>query len=104
MAWRLLQSLEQCIESRISDLVSFVKDVDLEAVPSRPVPRRLAQFANLVDAPIRGRVNFNHVNSIPGANLRTRVAYAPRFRHRLMRGPTIQSHPQNARQRCLGNP
>src|SRR5438094_9570393 len=104
MAWRLLQSLEQCIESRISDLVSFVKDVDLEAVPSRPVPRRLAQFANLVDAAIRGRVNLNYINSIPGANFRARVAYAARFRHRLIRGPAIQSHRQTARNRCLANP
>src|SRR5438552_17856239 len=104
MAWRLLQSLEQCIESRISDLVSFVKDVDLEAVPSRPVARRLAQFANLVDAAIRGRVNFNHVNSIPGAHLRTRVAYAARFRHRLIRGSAILGNRLNSLNRCLSNP
>src|SRR5437667_290265 len=68
MAWRLLQSFEQCIESCVGDLMGFVKNVNLEAVPRRPVPRRLAQFANLVDAAIRGRVNLNHVNSIPVAN------------------------------------
>src|SRR5438445_6845898 len=104
MAWRLLQSLEECIESRISDLVSFVKDVNFEAVPSWPVPRRLAQFANLVDAAICSRVNFNHVNSIPGANLRTRVAYSARFRHRLIRGPAIQGHCQHAGHRCPAHP
>src|SRR5205807_10489914 len=92
MAGRLLQSFEQCIESCVGNLMSFVKDVNFEAVPSWAVPRRLAQFANLVDAAIRGRVNLNHVNRIPGANLRTAVAYSARFRHRPTRGPAIQSH------------
>src|SRR5437762_12308858 len=104
MAWRLLQSFEQRIESCVGNLMSFVKDVNFEAVPSRPVPRRLAQFANLVDAAIRGRVNLNYINSIPGANFRARVAYAARFRHRLIRGPAIQGHSQNAGHRCLANP
>src|SRR5437867_11808702 len=99
MAWRLLQSFEQRIESCVGNLMSFVKDVDLEAVPSRPVPRRLAQFANLVDAATRGRVNFNHGSSIPGANLRTQIAFAARYRHRLIRGPTMQSHRDNASDR-----
>src|SRR2546427_8882524 len=84
--------------------MSFIKNVNFEAVPSWPVARRLAQFANLVDAAIRCRVNFNHVNSIPSANLRTRVASAARFRHRLIRGPAIQGHSQNAGHRCLANP
>src|SRR5207244_10527157 len=104
MAWRLLQSFEQRIESCVGNLMSFVKDVNFEAVPSRPVPRRLAQFANLVDSAIRGRVNLNYINSIPGANFRARVAYAARFRHRLIRGPAIQSHRQNTRHRCFPNP
>src|SRR5437868_13704350 len=104
MAWRLLQSFEQRIESCVGNLMSFVKDVNFEAVPSRPVPRRLAQFANLVDAAIRGRVNLNYINSIPGANFRARVAYAARYRHRLNQGPAIQSHRQNAGHRCLANP
>src|SRR5437588_5490150 len=104
MAWRLLQSFEQCIESRVGNLMGFVKDVDLEAVPRWPTACCFAQFANLVDAAIFSRVNFNHVNSIPGANFRARVAYAARFRHRLIRGPAIQSHRQNTRHRCFPNP
>src|SRR5947199_10398033 len=95
MAWRLLQSFEQRIESCVGNLMSFVKDVNFEAVPSRPVPRRLAQFANLVDAAIRGSVNLNYINSIPGANFRARVAYAERFSHSHIQGPAMQSHHQN---------
>src|SRR5439155_1164782 len=34
----------------------------------------------------------------------TLVAYAARFRHRLIRGPAIQSHRQNTRHRCFPNP
>src|SRR5438552_2396840 len=104
MTWRLLQSFEQCIEGGVGNLVSFIKNVNFEAIPRRPVARRLAQFANLVDAAIRGRVNLNYINSIPGANFRARVADAARFRHRLIRGPAIQSHRQDTRHRCLANP
>src|SRR2546426_4174604 len=104
MTWRLLQSFEQCIEGRVGNLVSFIKNVNFEAVPRWPIACGFAQFANLVDAAIRSRVNFNHVNSIPGANFRARVAYAARLRHRLIRGPAIQSHGQNARHRRFPNP
>ena len=59
---RLFQRLEQRIERRIGDLVRLVEDVDLVAVACRPVPRALAQLADLVNAAVRGRVDLDHVH------------------------------------------
>src|ERR1700746_1728749 len=81
--------------------MSFVKNINLEAVARRTVARRLAQLANLVDAAIGSGVDLNHVNGITGANLGAGFADAARLRHRLIRRAAIQSCRQNARYGCL---
>ena len=65
---RFFQSFEQRIESRVSDLVSFVENVDFEAIAGRAIAGGFAEFANFVDAAVGGGVDFDYVDGIPGAN------------------------------------
>ncbi len=81
---RLLQRLEQSIEGGVGNLVSFVENVNLEAVTRRAVARRLAQFTNFVDAAIGGGVDLDHVNGIAGANLGAGFTDAAGLRDRLV--------------------
>ncbi len=88
---RLFQRLQQRIERRLGNLVRFVENVDLVAVAGRRIARRIAQFANLIDAAIGGRVNLDHVDRIALANLDAGVAYAARLRRRPLRAPDLAS-------------
>ncbi len=104
MAGRLFQSLEQRIEGRVGDLVGFVEDIYLEAVACRAVAGGFAEFADFVDAAVSGGVDFDDIDRVPGANFGAGLAYAARFRHRLIRRAAIQRHGQNARHRGLADP
>ncbi len=104
MAGRLFQRLQQRIEGGIGDLVGFVENVDLEAVARRTIARRLAQFADLIDAAIGGGVNFDHVHGIAGPDFGTRLADPARLRDRLVRRPAVQRHGQDARHGGLADP
>ena len=66
---RLFQSLQQRVESGVGDLVSFVEDVDFEAVAGGLVARAFAEFANFVDAAVGGGVDFNDIDGVAGTNL-----------------------------------
>ena len=108
MRRRLFQCLQQRIEGRFRDLVRFVENVDLVPVARRRIACRIAQFANLVDAAIGGRVNLDHVDRVALANLHARIAYAAGLRRRPLRAPNlraaIQSLRQDARDRRLPMP
>ena len=97
---RLLQRLQQRIEGSLSDLVRFIKDINLVAVASRRVAGRIAQFANLIDSAIGGRVNLDHVDGIALADFHAGVANTARFRRRPLRrsnfSPAIKSLGQDA--------
>src|SRR5262249_6805723 len=61
------------------------------------IPGSLAQFADLIDAPVGGSINFNDIDRISPPDLRTRFAYSARLGHRLVRRPAVERHGQNAR-------
>src|SRR5437879_733551 len=99
----LFQSFQQRIESRVGDLMSFVENINLEAVARRPVAGRLAQLTNFVDAAVSRSVNFNYIDSVPGANLSARVAHSTGLGNRLIRRAAVQGHRQNARHRSFAD-
>jgi len=59
--WRFLQRLEQRVERRLREHVSLVDDVNLERPQRRGKVHLLAQVADLVDAPVRSRVDLDEV-------------------------------------------
>ncbi len=63
---RLFDGLQQRVESLARDLVRFVDDEDLVAVARGLIADVLAQFAHLIDAAIRCRVDFDHVDRSAG--------------------------------------
>jgi hypothetical protein len=62
MRRRLFQRLEQRVERCGREHVHFVEDVDLVARRDRRVAHRLVDLADVVDAVVRGRVHFDHVD------------------------------------------
>ena len=94
---RLFQRLEQRVEGGVGDLVRLVENVDLETVARRTIARRLAQFADFVNAAVGGGVNLDHVHRIAGANLAAGIAHAARLGHWMVLRLAIQRHRQDAR-------
>ncbi len=76
VAGRLLQRFKQRIEGGVGDLVRFVENVDFEAVARRTIAGGFAQFADFVDAAIGGRINFDYVDRVAGANFGAGIANA----------------------------
>ena len=62
MLWWLLEELQESIEGLTREHVDFVDDVDFVLAISRGNDSLFAKFANIVDAAIRGGVNFDNVN------------------------------------------
>jgi hypothetical protein len=93
---RLLQDLEQGVEGRVGDLVSFVENEDLKAVAGWAIAGGLAQLTDLLDAAIGGRVDLNDIYRVSGPDLGARLAYPARLRHCMVRRAAIQSHSQDA--------
>src|SRR5262249_15098559 len=83
---RLFQGLEQRVESRVSDLVGLVKDVNLVTIARRAIAGRVAQLADLVNAAVGRRVNLNHVDRASRAYLDAGFADAARIGGRPVRG------------------
>ena len=85
----------------------FVENVNLEPIARRTITRRFAQFSNLVDAPIRGGVDLDHIDRITGANFGTRLADATGLDRRLascfIGGAAVQRHRQDAGDGRLAN-
>jgi hypothetical protein len=90
---RLFQRLEQRVEGGFGDLVRLVENVDLVPVARGGVAGRVAQFANLVDAAVGGRVDLDHVDGVALANLDAGVADAA-----WLRGGALASCPISVRQ------
>ena len=85
VARRFLQRLQQCIESRIGNLVGFVEDVDLETISRRTVTGCLAQLAYFIDTAVCGSINLNHIHHIAGTNFGAGVANTTGLRHGVIR-------------------
>src|SRR5260370_29780783 len=98
---RLFQRLEQRVERGICDLVRFIENVDLETVSGWTIPCAFAQFTDFVNAAVGGGVDFDDIDSVAGANLGARFAYAAGLGNRLIFRTAIQGHGQNARHRGL---
>ena len=80
---RLFQRLEQRVEGSVGDLVRFVEDVDFEAVASRTVAGGLAEFADFVDAAVRGGVDLDDVDGVAGSDFGAGLADAAGFGDRV---------------------
>jgi hypothetical protein len=74
-----LQSLEQRVEGRVGDLMSFVENVNLVAISGGSVASGVAQFANLVNSAIGGRVDLDHVHGVALANFDAGVTNSAGF-------------------------
>ena len=92
----LFQSLEQCVEGRVGDLVSFVENVDLETVAGGAIAGALAEFADFVDAAVGGGVDLDDVDGVAGANFGAGFADAAGLGDRPIFGAAVQGHGQNA--------
>ena len=97
---RLFQRFKQRIESRIGDLVGFVEDVDLVAIPCRRVPGSITELSNFIDTAVRGGVNLDHVDGISCSYFGAGIADAAGLGRRALLRPdgcsTIQSHGQKS--------
>ena len=93
---RLFQSFQQRIKGSISDLMSFVENINLVPITRWTVARRLAQLTYFVNAAIGGSINFNHVNRVAGTNFQAGIAHAARLRSRTVPCTAIQRHGQDA--------
>ena len=79
VAGRLFERFEQGVEGGVGDLVGLVENVDFETVAGGAIAGGVAEFADFVDAAIGGRVNFDHVDGVAGANLGAGIADAARL-------------------------
>ena len=105
---RLLQSLQEGIKRGIGDLVRLVEDPYFVSIPRRPVPSRLAELPDLVNAAVGRRIDFQYIHRIAGANFSARIADAAgllvRPPRRPDRRPAVQRHRQDARNRRFPDP
>jgi len=100
---RLFQSFQQRVESGVGDLVSFVENVDLEAVAGGLVARAFTQFANFVDAAVGGRVNLDDVDCVAGADFSAGLTDAARLGRGLVLRAAVQGSGQDAGDRRLAD-
>ena len=66
---RLFQRFQQRVEGLVGDLMRFVDDENLVAVPRRAKTDALAQLAHLIDTAVGGGVDFNNVHRATGRDL-----------------------------------
>ena len=72
---RLFQSFQKRVGRFVGEHVRFVEDDDLVMSAGGGVAHHVAQFADLIDAAIRGGVNFNHVHGISGGNFAAGITF-----------------------------
>ena len=84
----LFESLEQRVEGGFGDLVGFVENIDFVTVAGGGIAGGVAQFANLVNAPVGGGVDLDHVHGVALTDLDAGVAHAAGFR----RGSGLAAH------------
>src|SRR5262249_46740123 len=71
--WRLLENLQQCVEGRCRQHVHFVNDEDLVSAPCGGIFGALPELANVIDAGIRGSVDFKNINGFTRRDFLTRI-------------------------------
>ena len=98
---RLLDELEQRVEALVRDHVGLVDDEDLVAVAHRREGGALAQVTRVVDAAVRGRVDFDDVEraGAAGGQLAARFALSAGGVCGALRA--VQAARQDARRRGL---
>ena len=74
----LFEGLEQCVEGLVGQLMDFIDDVDLVPRPHALDAHIASQVANILDPPIRGAIDFQHIDILPGSNARADVAFVAR--------------------------
>ena len=93
---RLFQRFQQRVEGGVGDLVRFVENVNFESVAGGTVAGRLSEFADFIDATVRGGIDFDHVHGVSGTDFGAGFANATRLRHRMVLGAAIQSGREDA--------
>src|SRR6266481_2013855 len=83
--------------------MSLIENIDFEAVARRTITRGLAQFANLVDAAVRGGVNFDHIHRTASADFAAGVALAAGLGSGRFRAAAVQGHGQDTGNGRLSN-
>ena len=71
--------------------MSFVEDVDFEAVAGGAVARSLAEFADFVDAAVGGGVDFDDIDRVSGADFGAGFADAAGLGNGMILGAAIQA-------------
>src|SRR5262249_22707885 len=99
----LLERFQKGVEGGVSNLVGFVVNVGLIAIACWTIQGSFTYFSNFVDAAVRCRMNYDHVDRISCANLRTGFTHAAGFWHRVVLGPAIQGHSQDTGARGFAN-
>ena len=99
---RLFNRLQQRVECFVGNLVRFVDDENFVAIARRLIPHVFAQFAHLIDAAIRRRIDFDYVHSPARRNFHAARAHAARLIGRTLLAVQAQRH--NTRRRRLPRP
>ena len=92
----LFERFEERVEGSVGDLVRFVKNVDFEAIASRAIAGGLAEFADFVDAAVRGGVDLDYIDGVAGSDFCAGLADAAGFGDRAILGAAVKGHSQNA--------
>jgi hypothetical protein len=104
---RLLEDLEQRIPRLAREHVRLVDDVDLVVIVARRcVHRSLAQFARVIDAAVRRRVDLDDVEARragPDARARRTFATGLALERRIAAALAVQRHREHASQSRLPN-
>ena len=77
---RFFERLEQRVRGLVGEHVRFVEDDDFVAAAGGRVAHHFAQLADLVDAAVGCRVDFDHVERISQTDFPARVAFIAGFR------------------------
>ena len=101
MRGRLFQRLQHGVERRLRQHVHFVDDVDLVAPHRRRVLRVVEHLAHVVDAGVRGCIEFEQVDEASGVDLRTGRAHAARRGRDA--GFAVETFGEDTRQRGLAD-
>ena len=75
---RLLERLQHRVEGVAREHVHFVDQVDLEAADDRLVDRLVEQARDLLDAPVRRRIELDEIDEAAGVDVAARRAHAAR--------------------------
>ena len=97
--WRLFNGLQQRVKCLARDLVCFVNDENLVAVPGRLVADVFTQFTHFVDTAIGRGIDLDHIHGAAGGDFQATCAGATGLNDRTLNA--IETARQNARQSCL---